>query len=207
MEPGKFYHIYTHANGFENLFRENENYRYFLERYSNYIPDVADTWAWCLMPNHIHFLVQVKNEKELGEFLRRKMEEENASHLTGLEDQSDVKHLSNKVILQFSHLFNSYTKSFNKRYKRRGSLFTRAFNRKEISSDHHLSTVIRYIHRNPVHHGFAGHPGDWAWSSFPKILSGNSPAWISADKIIQWFGSREAFSRFHEITERDEYTI
>jgi putative transposase len=54
MEPKKTYHIYTHANGSENLFQTNENFRYFLKRYEEYIPPVADTLAWCLMPNHLH---------------------------------------------------------------------------------------------------------------------------------------------------------
>ena len=68
MEAGKQYHIYTHANGFENLFRSDENYRYFLERYEHFAPSVADTYAYCLMPNHIHFLVCIKTEKELLDF-------------------------------------------------------------------------------------------------------------------------------------------
>jgi REP element-mobilizing transposase RayT len=65
MEPSKTYHLYTHANGFENLFRTNENYRYFLERYQHFIPSIADTLAYCLMPNHLHFLVRIKGEKEI----------------------------------------------------------------------------------------------------------------------------------------------
>jgi len=37
MEPEKFYHIYNHANGSENLFRSDENYSYFLKRYEHFI--------------------------------------------------------------------------------------------------------------------------------------------------------------------------
>ena len=45
MHPELTYHLYTHANGFENLFQSAENYRYFLKRYEHFIPAVADTFV------------------------------------------------------------------------------------------------------------------------------------------------------------------
>jgi len=30
MEAGQSYHIFNHANGSENIFREEENFRFFL---------------------------------------------------------------------------------------------------------------------------------------------------------------------------------
>ena len=65
MEPGQTYHNFNHANGSENIFREDENYRFFLKQYANYLGDVVETYAYCLMPNHFHFLVGVKPEDEL----------------------------------------------------------------------------------------------------------------------------------------------
>ncbi|MFT6214847.1 MAG: cysteinyl-tRNA synthetase, partial [Roseivirga sp.] len=65
MQPEKLYHIYNHANGFENLFREVENYRYFLRQWEKHIQSIADSLAYCLMPNHFHFLIKVKDQSEL----------------------------------------------------------------------------------------------------------------------------------------------
>src|SRR5690554_7732864 len=61
----KYYHIYNHANGDENLFREQKNYEYFLEKYKQHINPIAETIAWCLMPNHFHLLVKMKTEEEI----------------------------------------------------------------------------------------------------------------------------------------------
>ncbi len=36
MELGQPYHIYNHANGTENIFRVEENYRFFLRQYVKY---------------------------------------------------------------------------------------------------------------------------------------------------------------------------
>ena len=55
------YHIYNHANGDDNIFREQDNYRFFLEKYVKYINPVADTFAYCLMRNHFHLMVRIKD--------------------------------------------------------------------------------------------------------------------------------------------------
>ena len=34
LEPDKYYHIFNHANGKENLFVKDDNYYYFLKRYT-----------------------------------------------------------------------------------------------------------------------------------------------------------------------------
>jgi len=38
----KFYHIYNRANGSELLFRNDENYLYFLKKYTEYITPIAE---------------------------------------------------------------------------------------------------------------------------------------------------------------------
>lgn len=222
MQPGLTYHIYTHANGSENLFRNDENFRYFLKRYKEFIPGVADTLAYCLMPNHLHLLVRVKDEKELAAFFKNKNLLKEVKDLSGLigadkkdltglgrnnKDQQDLTGLvggSNKdqsglerlTILQFSHLFNAYTKAFNKVYNRRGSLFTRSFKRKEIATDSYYTSIICYIHTNPIRHGFVKQIADWPWSSYPDLLLPNLTP--TQQEVINWFGNRAQFIQFHE---------
>ena len=63
--PDTVYHIYNHANGRDNLFAESENYRYFLELYGKHIGPIAETYAFCLMPNHFHFLLRTRGFEDL----------------------------------------------------------------------------------------------------------------------------------------------
>ncbi len=57
-----FYHIYNRANtDTDKLFYQERNYAYFLEKFEQYLSDSLEVWAYCLMPNHFHFLVKVKN--------------------------------------------------------------------------------------------------------------------------------------------------
>ena len=65
LQPDTSYHIFNHANGFENIFRHEANYYFFLEKYWKYIGPVAETYAWCLMPNHFHLVVRIRKRSIL----------------------------------------------------------------------------------------------------------------------------------------------
>ena len=65
MVPGSYYHIYNHANGRENLFIEERNYCFFLERISIYILPFINLHAYCLLPNHFHLLISIKEIEEI----------------------------------------------------------------------------------------------------------------------------------------------
>jgi putative transposase len=195
MEAGKHYHIYTHANGTENLFRNDENFRYFLQQYQKYIPAITDTLAFCLMPNHLHLLVRVKREAELTAYFKTKYPTKDLTGLAGGSNQ-DLSGLERLTILQFSHLFNAYTKAYNKVYNRRGSLFIRSFKRKKITSDHYLTKIIHYIHANPVQHGFVKSISDWRWSSFHYIVTGET-SFVKHQEVLRWFGNQDQFLRYH----------
>lgn len=66
--PSTYYHVYNRANGLENIFVEERNFDFFLDKWKLYINPIADSYAWCLMPNHFHFLVKIKSEEELMEW-------------------------------------------------------------------------------------------------------------------------------------------
>ncbi|MCL5020567.1 MAG: hypothetical protein M1339_02660, partial [Bacteroidetes bacterium] len=145
LEPGEFYHVFNHANGYDNIFRADRNYRLFLQLYSTHISTIANTLAYCLMPNHFHFVIQVKSETELRGFYSRTKTLQALGTLEGLHKLNSR---------QFSNLFNSYAQAFNKVYRRRGGLFISNFKRKKITSNEYLLNLIHYVHNNPVHHAF-----------------------------------------------------
>ena len=184
MEEEKFYHIYNHANGKENLFSCDDNYQYFLHQWAKYIEPVANTYAYCLMPNHIHFLIKIKEEKEI-------------LNLEGFQNLQGLDRCSKIISKKFSNLFNSYTKAYNKRYERKGSLFIPNFKRKEITSEDQLLTLICYIHRNPIHHGFCKNFIDWKHSSYTTFLSEKDTK-IQREFVINKFDDLENFIACHE---------
>jgi putative transposase len=199
LEPEKYYHIYNHANGYEDIFLEDENFRFFLNKYEKYISPVADTLAYCLMPNHFHFLIRIKEEKALRSFpkffltLEKLYSDFSTSKKSDSEFEASEKFLSK----QFSNLFSSYTQSFNKLYGRRGSLFLKNFQRKEVSNDLYLKQLIVYTHNNPVHHGFRSLPEEWKYSSYNTLL-GDEKTNLMRDFVIGLFDDKENFIYIHQ---------
>ena len=150
MQPGCSYHIYNRGINGENLFREERNYGYFLHLYTLHILPVADTFAYCLLRNHFHLLIKVK---------------ETAS-------DSKTEHGGLSPISQgFANLFKAYTAAINKTYQRTGGLFERPFHRQHIASDAYFTRVIAYIHLNPQKHGFVKEFSEWPHSSYATLMS------------------------------------
>jgi len=182
MQTEKYYHIYNHANGRDNLFISVENYEYFLRQWTKYINPIANTLANCLMPNHFHCLVLIKDQEEIeasfGKF-------------------ETFQKLEYRLSKQFASLFSSYTQAFNKRHNRKGSLFAPNFKKKEITSNDYISKVIAYIHTNPIHHRFVQNIKDWRFSSYQSILS-DKPTQVNRQEVLNWFGGKNAFEDFHQ---------
>lgn len=65
LEAGLVYHVFNRGNNRENLFREERNYRFFMDLYRKYIVPTATTYAYCLMPNHFHFLLKIREADSL----------------------------------------------------------------------------------------------------------------------------------------------
>lgn len=191
------YHIWTHANGDENLFRSEENYTYFLKKYLHHVHPVVETYAYCLMPNHLHLMVKIRSEKEILDFLKEKKMDPN---LQGFENPGGF---SKAISQQFSNLFNSYTKAFNKKYNRKGSLFIPNFKRKVIDSDEYFVRLIAYIHNNPLHHGFTKNLNDWPFSSWGAYMMKKNTK-INMEEAIQWFGGKENFKAVHQQVKFEE---
>ena len=183
IEFGRYYHIFNRGNNGIDIFYENENYRYFLRLYLKYIEPVAETFAWCLLKNHFHILVKIKDLSEI--------------HIEDLTYSTQDKPKIIDPSRQFSHLFNAYTQSMNKRYKRTGSLFEKPFERKLVKTEKYFQNLVYYIHNNPVHHGFVKTMDLYPWSSYQTILS-NKPTKLKRFDVIQWYGELENFITYHE---------
>jgi REP element-mobilizing transposase RayT len=183
--PDTYYHIYQRGNNRQNIFLEAENYRYFLKLYTKYIVPIAETFAYCLLPNHMHFLIRTRNQQTY--------------------DFSEKSYVYKPPSEQFRRLYIAYTKAINKRYQRTGSLFENRFGRKLVTNDRYFCTLIRYIHQNPVRHGIVDNLSDWPYSSYDAILHDKQTR-VAKTAVFDWFGSPAQFQDAHQ-TEVDEHLL
>jgi len=206
LESGRYYHIYNRGINGCDLFTEEDNYHHFLNLYEKYIDPIADTFAWVLMPNHFHFLVRIKDEREIGVYKNLnsdgskdsvRFQTEAYENLSESEGPDRVHIKKPNPTKHFSHLFNAYSKYLNKRNNRHGSLFERPFKRKLIENDVYFRQLVLYIHNNPVHHAFCSHPVEYGWSSYLTCVS-SKPTKLKREECIEWFDDKENFTYLHK---------
>lgn len=176
---GKYFHIYNRGVNGENIFRDKKNYYHFLEKYKFYCGDILQTLAYCLLKNHFHLLVYVNENVEVP----RRDGKEGSFRLNASK--------------QLGHLFKSYAQSINKIYNRTGTLFESPFERKLIDDEQYLMSMIRYCHRNPLHHGFADNLKDWEFSSYHSILADDNSI-VATEEVLKIFGRVSKFEESHK---------
>ncbi|MFN7115717.1 MAG: transposase [Saprospiraceae bacterium] len=193
LEPGGYYHIYNRGINRQPIFFEPDNYRYFLDKYRQHVTPVADTFAYCLLSNHFHFLVQIKPTAVLEPLLQQK----------DAKKEKPLRSIHDFVSDQFSNFFNAYTKAVNKRYGRDSALFRRPFRRILITEERHLVEVVRYIHRNPEKHGIIPHFEEWEHHSYAPFLN-DSDTWLAKDSLLEWFCTLDNFIDFHQTPSEED---
>jgi REP element-mobilizing transposase RayT len=162
---GEFYHIYNRGSGRQSIFRETENYLFLLRRVKQYAQSFNVTViAYCLLPNHYHFLLRQDGQQPAGMFPQR--------------------------------LFNSYTKAFNKRYGRTGTLFEGRYKAIHVDKDGYLLHLCRYVHANPVKHGLTPNLERWPYSNYLEWIGARKGTLVDREFSRELFPEPEDYGRF-----------
>jgi len=69
--PGQYYHIYNRGVGKGWIFFNEGNYEYLLRLVKRYYQNYGVMFiAYCLMPNHYHFLLRQETDEPLSKFMQ-----------------------------------------------------------------------------------------------------------------------------------------
>ncbi len=185
--PGNTYHLFSRANGNEKLFLNNNNYAFFLQRLEKHTSPIANLFAYNLLPNHFHLMMQMKSAEVIEQYFQEVKKEKKFT----------VELAPDFLMERFSNCMNSYTKAFNKMYNRKGALFMDYLRRVEIHSDNQFRQTVFYIHKNAVHHGLVKQMNDWPYSSYRLILQ-NDAALLNVNSVLNVFDGLPGFIIFHE---------
>lgn len=133
------------------------------------------------MANHFHLLFRVKEEEKLTHLLRV------------AQDKPLYWHISNAI----GSFLQSYTRAIHNAYERSGAIFETPFKRIPVEDEEYFRWLLLYIHRNAENHGVVPDYKLYVHSSFHLYMSDESTQ-LATDEVINWFGGRESFVKFHE---------
>lgn len=168
FEHGKYYHFYNRSNNHETVFKNNECYCSFLQKYQLKVGPHVSTVAYCLMPTHFHFLIQVT---------------------------ADDRQCLHKGI---ASLLSSYTKMINLSFNRHGSLFQPRSKAIEIDDERYLITVLSYIHQNPVRARLVDNPTEWEFSSYRDHAGLRKGSFVDRTLVETFFSTHHEFIKYTE---------
>lgn len=173
--PHSYYHVYFRGVNKDKLFLESADYHHFLSLFARYMSaKQAISKTGVVYPNY-H-----KDIKLLAYCLMS-----NHAHL--FLYQLDDAHTLRKLM---SSLMTSYSKYFNRKYKRVGSVFESRYKAKRIDDDSYLTHISRYIHMNPRR--WQG----YRYSSLRYAFNESQPEWLSLNEITKDFKDRVDYLNF-----------
>lgn len=148
----ELYHIYNRGNQKQKIFFEPANYEFFVRKMKKHLVPCCDILAWCLMPNHFHFLIHA-NEISVAPVEKKGIPYQNLSD--GIRK-----------------MLSSYTKGINSKMKMTGNLFQQHTRAKALvnKSGNYALTAFNYIHQNPWKANLVRRVEDWKYSSLRDYL-------------------------------------
>jgi putative transposase len=174
-QANQLYHIYNRGNNHQRIFFTSENYLFFLRKVRHFLVPHCDIVAYCLMPNHFHFLVNTDERS-----------------IQNVGKHSFSKEPKNVISEGIRMLLSSYAQAINKQEKRDSSLFTQNTNAKLIDTNDYAFTCFQYIHQNPLNAGLVNKLEDWHCSSFRDYAGFRDGTLCNKEIAKQFMGINEA---------------
>jgi len=175
---GEYYHVYNRGVGKMVIFKDQQDFHVFLSRLKeNIFPSLK-----IIPPEDRH---QGKNHTP---YIRKTLPVGAFSLITYCLMPNHfhilIKQNTNLSITKLiSKVCTSYSKYFNKKYERVGSLFQDKFKAEHVNKNEYLLWLSVYIHLNPRIANLVINDTGWKWSSYPEYLN-LSPESICEKEII-----------------------
>ncbi len=194
FEVDNYYHVYNRGVDGRDIFIDNSDYLRFLRSMREFNNDSSDAQrdyerrqqgkklsfgypklSFLEMPNLVEFVSYCLNS--------------NHHHFL-------LKQLVNNGIGKFMHKLNlGYTKYFNERYSRSGSLFQGTYKAVKVEDYGHLLKLLVYVNCNHEIHNL-GQSENWPWSSYLDSMGLRSGTLCNNAIIKEEFGQSENFKSF-----------
>ena len=170
-----YYHLYARGLDKMSLFKSQKDYKYFellLEKYLTY--GYIDKRKY----GNYEVLVTINSAYEHIELNCYTLMPNHFHLLCKTKTDTGITILMQRVL-------SVYSKYFNKKYKRRGTILEGSYRAVLIETERQLVHVSRYIHLNPLKDGLVKRTSDYAFSSYKNyLMNDSSKKWLKLDPTI-----------------------
>ena len=195
--PNQIYHVFNRSIAGQTIFSIKKDYHRFV--------DVINYYRFDNIPirySHYKRLPQSRKNSFNDEFLTNN---KSIIHIISYCIMPNHFHLllfsdKDHAVSNFTrNVQNSYSKYYNTKYKRNGSLFQSMFKAVRIENDEQLVHVSRYIHLNPITAYLieANELEEYNWSSAKAfLLDSVNGSFVEPDLVLSNFKSRAKYKEF-----------
>lgn len=172
FEDGSYYHVYNRGNRKQQIFLRYRDYERFLDKVIEYKKKYSlEILAYCLMPNHFHFLIQQLAANAISKFM------------------SD---LCNSHSRYFNVKYELVGSLFQGRFK------AKKIDKEEYLV--HLTRYIHLnpVEFFPVGKNVFEELAYYKWSSLPAYLLGEDNEVVTIKPVLQFFSSKDPVGDYRE---------
>lgn len=191
LVTGHIYHLYNRGVAKQEIFFEDGDYLHFLLALVYYLEETPS----------LKLSLSTKFEKPTikSSFPKKPLVEVLVFCLMPNHFHLLVKQLIDAGISTFiRRALNSYTRYYNVKHERVGTLFQGVFKASLIEDDNQLLQVSRYIHLNPFVSGLVDSPIRYQWSSYRSYLKKELLPLCHPELISDLTGSTQDYKEFVE---------
>ncbi|MBX9781891.1 MAG: hypothetical protein K2X48_01225 [Chitinophagaceae bacterium] len=191
------YHITFRSIDGIPLFKTINERSFFLEKWKRFTEMIFETWAYCLLSNHTHIIIQIKSQEQIIEALSQLMDDSKSIAVKKFLEQPSEDLFQRAVERQINSFMVSYANTYNNYSERKGGVFQQPFRRSLIADDAHLQQAVICTHANAQKHRLVKNFIDYPHHSYHSILNGNT-TFVNVQAVLAFFGSRENFIQRHK---------
>jgi putative transposase len=183
---GEYYHLFNRGNAKMDIFRDESDFTFFLTRLTEYLyPDERRRAPSAAKERYVRKSFPA-NSFSLACYCLM------PNHFHLALRQNGTVPISSLML----NLMSGYSRYFNKKYERVGSLFQDQFKAVHIDSNEYLLWLSAYIHQNPKVAGLVEQLEEYQFSSYPEYI-GQSAEYICSKEIISGqFSGPDDYEKF-----------
>lgn len=172
--PESYYHVYARGASKQSIFLDESDFNHFLGLFNRYLSHKQfSSSTGVIYPNY----------SEGIELL--------AYCLMGNHFHLLIYQIEQGALSKFmKSLMTSYSRYFNLKHNRSGSLFENRYKASIIINDTYLQHISRYIHLNP--RSWRRYP----YSSITYYAKGNEPEWLHTKRVLDMHTDRPEYVAF-----------